>query len=124
MPADPVESTCDPNIIGRVITNLVDNAAKFTPEGGEVVVSVKDDLTHIEVTVSDKGCGIPEKDQNRIFEKFGQVELREERKKYSSGLGLTFCKLAVEAHGGTIAVDSKVGQGSTFKFRLPVTPPV
>ena len=63
--------------------------------------------------------GVPVEYQARIFEKFGQVEARANRQKHSTGLGLTFCKLAVEAHGGSIGVESEVGKGSTFWFVLP-----
>jgi two-component system, sensor histidine kinase and response regulator len=74
----------------------------------------------VRTTVTDTGPGIPPEYRERIFEKFGQVEGRQEGKKYSTGLGLTFCKLAVEAHGGQIGVDSEIGHGSTFWFTLPV----
>jgi signal transduction histidine kinase len=73
----------------------------------------------VRVEVTDTGPGIPLEYQKRIFEKFGQVESRKEGQKHSSGLGLTFCKLAVEAHGGTIGVESEGGRGSTFWFTLP-----
>lgn len=70
-------------------------------------------------SVSDTGPGIPPEFHEKIFEKFGQVEAARHGAKHSSGLGLTFCKFAVEAHGGTIGVDSVVGQGSTFWFVVP-----
>ncbi|MBT3376005.1 MAG: hypothetical protein HN742_29720 [Lentisphaerae bacterium] len=73
----------------------------------------------LDVRGTDTGPGIPPEYRDRIFEKFGQVEGRAEGKKYSTGLGLTFCKLAVEAHGGQIGVDSEAGKGSTFWFGLP-----
>ena len=73
-------------------------------------------------SIQDRGEGIPIEDQNRIFEKFGQVESRQEGHKMSTGLGLTFCKLAVEAHGGHIWVRSEIGQGSTFFFTVPLRP--
>jgi signal transduction histidine kinase len=71
------------------------------------------------VAVADNGLGIPREYHQRIFERFAQVEAR----KFSTGLGLTFCKLAVEAHAGRIGVDSETGKGSTFWFVLPVNPP-
>jgi len=73
----------------------------------------------IEIAVTDTGPGIPPEYHGKIFEKFGQVEARSHGQKHSTGLGLTFCKLAVEAHGGRIGVESAVGQGSTFWFVLP-----
>lgn len=76
---------------------------------------------HMRVSVIDTGLGIPPEYRDKIFEKFGQVEIREHKQKHSTGLGLAFCKLAVEAHGGKIGVDSEVGKGSTFWFELPVS---
>ena len=74
----------------------------------------------ISVSVTDTGPGIPEEYREKIFEKFSQVEEQEDRQGRGSGLGLTFCKLAVEAHGGRIWVEGEVDQGSTFTFTLPV----
>ena len=77
----------------------------------------------VRVSVSDTGPGIPSEFHEKIFEKFGQVEAALHGAKHSSGLGLTFCKFAVEAHGGTIGVESAVGQGSTFWFVVPLQGP-
>jgi signal transduction histidine kinase len=74
------------------------------------------------LSVSDQGPGIPEQFKERIFQKFGQIEGREKIRKASTGIGLVFCKLAVEAHAGTIGVDSEEGKGSTFWFELPMSP--
>jgi PAS domain S-box-containing protein len=114
----PVFLRCDATIIRRVIANLVSNALKFTPKTGDVRVSVTSDATLARVSVTDTGPGIPREYHARIFEKFGQVEGR--RQVHSTGLGLTFCKLAIEAHGGTISVESEPGKGSTFSFVLPL----
>jgi signal transduction histidine kinase len=111
--------TADRNLIVRLIQNLTDNAFGFTPEDGQVCIGAQRQKDHIRVFVADNGLGIPSEYQERIFEKFGQVEARKNGRKYSTGLGLTFCKLAVEAHGGRIGVDSEVGKGSTFWFELP-----
>lgn len=116
----PVTLVCDPEVVGRIVANLVGNAIKFTPPGGEIKLAATLTNDLVKVTVTDAGPGIPEAYRERIFEKFGQVENREEGKKNSTGLGLTFCKLAVEAHGGAIGVDSEPGHGSTFWFSLPV----
>ncbi|GIV98312.1 MAG: hypothetical protein KatS3mg057_2969 [Herpetosiphonaceae bacterium] len=106
----------------RVLQNLLDNAIKFTPAKGTVrilgVVEQKDSGASVVISVQDTGPGIPEAYRRRIFEKFGQVE---GRKVKGTGLGLAFCRLAVESHGGEIWVDSQEGQGSTFSFRLPLS---
>ena len=119
-PTRPVRATCDPGVIGRVIGNLVANAVKFTPKDGAVRVSVSGDGVTARVSVADTGPGIPPEYRERIFEKFGRVEGKRDATQASSGLGLTFCKLAVEAHGGRIGVESDVGKGSDFWFTLPV----
>jgi signal transduction histidine kinase len=116
--AEPVMVDCDASLVTRVIANLVANAIKFNPEGSKVTVSVEKNGAGVTLSVSDTGNGIPREYQQKIFEKFGQVEARQQRQVCSTGLGLTFCKLAVEAHGGTIGVDSDVGKGSRFWFTL------
>lgn len=118
----PVLVNGDAGLITRIIANLVANAIKFTPEGKTVTVSVKRNDDGVTLYVADTGYGIPPEYHETIFEKFGQVELRQQRKMYSTGLGLTFCKLAVEAQGGEIGVESEVDKGSTFWFSLPATP--
>ena len=115
----PVMIHCDANLITRVIANLAGNAMKFTPEGGKVTVSVKREGAEAKLCVADTGSGIPRQYHKKIFEKFGQVEARQQKEMHSTGLGLTFCKLAVEAHGGKIGVKSEVDKGSTFWFTLP-----
>ena len=115
----PVMVNCDAELITRVIANLVGNAIKFAPEGSAVAVAVEENGAEAKLRVADTGRGIPREYHAKIFEKFGQVEARQQRKMYSTGLGLTFCKLAVEAHQGNIGVESEVGTGSTFWFTLP-----
>ena len=115
---EPLTALCDPGVIGRVIQNLVDNALKFTPPNGQVQVRLSRQGPHARVTVLDDGPGIPPQSHQRIFEKFAQIE--GDKSKYGTGLGLTFCKLAVEAHGGRIGVDSDLGKGSAFWFELPL----
>jgi signal transduction histidine kinase len=105
-------------MIERVLINLIDNALKFTPADGEVVISVEARNDSLWVRVRDNGPGIPPQHQRRIFDKFARV--REQTPAVGGiGLGLAFCRLAVEAHGGRILVESVPGQGSTFVFVLP-----
>jgi two-component system sensor histidine kinase/response regulator len=118
-PAAPVTVVADKDLILRVIQNLLGNALKFTPSDGWIRLGIEPDENRICVRVRDNGPGVPPEYQERIFEKFGQVEARANRQKHSTGLGLTFCKLAVEAHGGSVGVESEVDKGSTFWFVLP-----
>lgn len=113
----------DGDKLRRTLVNLIGNALKFTPSGGSVDVSVKQpesDAGTLVFAVQDTGEGIPKEAFERVFEKFGQVENRMAGRKMSTGLGLTFSKMAVEAHGGRIWVESEPGQGSTFFFILPM----
>ena len=113
----------DENKLRRTLVNLLGNAIKFTPTGGTITVEASHNLeTHsLLFSITDTGEGIPAESFERIFEKFSQVASRQGGRTLSTGLGLTFCKLAVEAHGGHIAVESALGQGSTFRITLPVT---
>jgi PAS domain S-box-containing protein len=107
---------CDRRVICRVLVNLLGNAVKFTPQGGSIRIAFTRSDSTVKVTVSDSGSGIPPEYHEKIFESFTQVEARGS----STGLGLAFCKLAVEAHNGRIGVESQVSKGSTFWFTLPV----
>jgi len=109
----------DEDKLRRTLVNLLGNAIKFTPAGGTVTASAEMGKGIVLFSVRDTGEGIPPEAFDRIFEKFGQVENRKAGRKMSTGLGLTFCKLAVEAHGGCIWVESRPGQGSTFFFTIP-----
>jgi signal transduction histidine kinase len=121
--ADHARVNGDASVIRRVINNLVGNAVKLSPASSQVVLLVQGNGTEARVSVSDRGPGIPPEYHEKIFEKFGQVEAARQGTKHSSGLGLTFCKFAVEAHGGRIGLESAVGRGSTFWFVLPVHGP-
>lgn len=118
VPAPETVLWCDAVLVRRVLQNLIINALKFSPNDAVVTVSFRQEADGVWVEVTDQGVGIPPENQQRIFEKF--VQLDGPKRKSGTGLGLTFCKLAVEAHGGTIGVHSRLGQGSTFWFRLPV----
>ncbi len=112
----------DESKLRRTLVNLLGNAMKFTPPGGTVTLEARlsEEGRSIAFSVTDTGEGIPTEAFGRIFEKFGQVESRQGGRTMSTGLGLTFCKLAVESHGGHIKVESVPGQGSTFLFTIPL----
>jgi len=118
-PTSPELVSCDRSVIVRVVTNLTANAITHTPSDGEITLSVSRDGSRVVLRVRDTGSGIAPEEQRRIFEKFSQGA-GGHRRPYSSGLGLTFCKLAVEAHGGSIGVESEPGAGAVFWFALNV----
>ena len=121
--ADPCPLVlCDPGLSTRIVANLLANALKHSPAGSEIVLGVEAGPGTVRIWVRDCGPGIPAECRERIFEKFGTVDLPSEAHAPSTGLGLAFCKLAVEAQGGTLGVDSAVGLGSTFWFTLPAAP--
>jgi two-component system, sensor histidine kinase and response regulator len=124
VPSDLGTVTADEEKVRRVLVNLLGNAIKFTPDDGSVALEARRQGESILVRVVDTGEGIAEEYREQIFEKFGQVENRKSGRTMSTGLGLTFCKLAVEAHGGTIGVESVPGRGSTFWFTLPSPTPL
>lgn len=104
----------DPQLTSRVLANLLSNAIKFSPEGATVTIVVEPDHQGVKFTVSDEGPGIPHDQAEAIFEPFSQVEGTQG----GTGLGLTFCRLAVQAQGGRIGVKSEVGKGSMFWFTI------
>lgn len=108
----------DSDKLRRVLINLLGNAVKFTPDGGTITVGSTCDPDGITIWVQDTGPGIPPEYRERIFEKYGQVDGVRTRRP-STGLGLTFCKLVAEAHGGRIWIDSAIGQGSRFSVFIP-----
>ncbi len=111
----------DRDMVFRAVINLLDNAIKFSPAGSQVCLRVTPQDQGLTIAVTDQGPGIPRELQARIFDKFVGSHLPQAPRGY--GLGLSFCKLAVEAHDGQVSVDSEPGRGSTFSLWFPVTPP-
>ncbi len=110
----------DVDLVPRIVANLLDNAIKFTPIGGQITVTAEAADEVVVVSVADSGSGIPADEHKRIFDKFAQVGQDTSRGDASVGLGLAFCKLAVESLDGRIWVESELGHGSQFKFTLPI----
>jgi len=117
--AEPIQLELDPDLIRRVLDNLLGNATKFTAADGQIEVSVERRGEDLAFSVRDDGPGIDPGLTAKIFEKFAQVQ--GDKARLGSGLGLTFAKMAVEAHGGRIGVNSEVGRGSVFWFTLPLS---
>ena len=118
MPPAPVTVSCDADVIRRIVENLISNALKFTKSDGSIRVNIERTEANVTISVSDNGEGIPRDQHEYIFEKFGQTNSGRQHR-HSTGLGLAFCRLAVEAHQGKIGVQSEPGKGSTFWFTLP-----
>jgi signal transduction histidine kinase len=112
----------DERKIRQVLLNLLSNAVKFTPEGGRVAVRAAPANGSVEISVSDTGIGIAPEDQEAIFQEFRQVGTDYARKREGTGLGLALARRFVALHGGRIWVKSRLGEGSTFTFTLPVRP--
>jgi signal transduction histidine kinase len=110
----------DRDMIVRVLINLLDNAVKYTANEKLIQVDVVLQPEAIQFSVKDDGPGIPESEKDAVFDKF--YRLKTEHKKTGFGLGLAFCKLAIEAHNGRIWAESKLGEGSCFLFQLPLKP--
>lgn len=118
--ADLPPVTADPQLLRRILGNLISNAIKFTPAGGRVTLAANlAPPGYMTLSVQDTGDGIPADQQSKIFKKFAQVE-RDIVERQGTGLGLTFCKMAVEAQHGQIWVESQEGRGSVFAFTLPL----
>jgi signal transduction histidine kinase len=112
----------DPLFLRQLILNLTENGLKYTPPGGEVSLKVEGDRDQkvVRILVSDTGVGIAQKDQKRVFDRFFRADKARSRETGGTGLGLSICQWIVQAHEGQIAVQSKVGQGSTFTVTLPL----
>ncbi len=111
---------CDSGAIHQVLTNLMDNAAKYTPEGGTITLKAEPSGEGVEFSVTDTGVGIPPEHIPRLFERFYRVDKARSRELGGTGLGLAIVKHLVLAHRGTVHVASTVGEGTTFSFRIPL----
>jgi two-component system phosphate regulon sensor histidine kinase PhoR len=111
---------CDSEAVSQILSNLLDNAIKYTPAGGEIAVGARPLSGVVEFYVRDSGTGIPEEDLPRLFERFYRVDKARSRELGGTGLGLSIVKHLVAAHNGAARVESKVHQGSTFYFTLPM----
>lgn len=112
---------CDPRRVAQVVNNLLENAVKYSPDGGEIVVGGQVHGGSLLISVADQGVGIPRSDLLRVFERFHRVGGEISRRVGGTGLGLAICKRLVEAHGGKIWAESRIGKGSTFYFTLPLS---
>lgn len=117
-PSEPV-ITADPSKLSRIVTNLVSNAIKFTPAGGQITIAVEPEPSGVQLRVSDTGLGIPADALPRLFGKFEQIHTRGTAGERGTGLGLAIVRHLVELHGGSIDVTSVAHRGSTFRVYLP-----
>ena len=119
VPERPPLVAADPDRLRQVLVNLVDNAVKYSPEGGRISVRLDRAGRDVRFSVTDEGLGIPEREQERVFEKFHRLDPNMSRGVGGTGLGLYICRELVQKMGGSIWVDSEEGRGSTFAFALP-----
>ncbi len=119
IPVDIPHVMVDADMIRRVLINLLENAVKYSPPDGEISLGADIETDHARIWVQDSGPGIPAKEQEYIFDKF--TRLNPEGSQKGFGLGLAYCRLAIEGHGGKIWVESEAGQGSCFYFTLPLS---
>jgi signal transduction histidine kinase len=123
LPDEEVPILADEEKVRVILDNLISNAVKFTPPGGEVRVALLSKGGEIEVAVADTGVGIPQEELERVFDCFYQVEGHMTRRHGGMGLGLSIVKGLVELHGGRVWAESTLGRGSRFVVVLPATPP-
>ncbi|HRE08179.1 MAG TPA: HAMP domain-containing sensor histidine kinase, partial [Opitutaceae bacterium] len=116
-PAEPVETSADAIRLGQAVNNLVDNALKYTPEGGRVTLSVRRESSGVELVVSDTGPGVPVAEREAVFRRLYRGDTS--RSQRGLGLGLSLVKAIVEAHGGTVTIADAPGGGARFVLRLP-----
>ncbi|HEY0610289.1 MAG TPA: PAS domain-containing sensor histidine kinase, partial [Chitinophaga sp.] len=112
--------TADRERISQVLTNLLSNAVKYSPQGGEVVIATGSTPDAVTVTVTDRGIGIPEQAQDHVFDRFYRVHSAQTQTYPGLGLGLYISSEIIRRHGGKMAVESREGEGATFRFSIPV----
>jgi two-component system phosphate regulon sensor histidine kinase PhoR len=117
---EPLWIRGDDDRLGQLLVNLLHNAIKFSPAGGDVTVRARSAETEVVVSVEDQGLGIPRADLDRVFERFYKVDKARVRGKGGTGLGLAIARHIVEGHGGRIWVESEEGRGATFSFAIPL----
>jgi len=110
---------CDSEAVSQILSNLLDNALKYTPAGGRITVGARPQGRFVELCVRDTGIGIPSEELPRLFERFYRVDKARSRELGGTGLGLSIVKHLVAAHNGSTRVESRLGEGSTFFFTLP-----
>ncbi len=120
IPHDLPKVQADKNRMDQVMENLLSNAVKFSPEGGEVTVSVERGGDELKTSVADVGIGIPEKDLPHVFDRFYRASNATRAAIRGTGLGLDIVKYIIESHGGRVWAESKPGKGSIFTFTLPL----
>jgi signal transduction histidine kinase len=116
----PIEFSGDEELLKRMVLNLLDNAVKYTPQGGDISVVVARENGHARIVVTDTGIGISETDQEHVFDRFFRVDKARSRALGGAGLGLSIVSWIANAHGGQVSLESRLGQGSSFTVELPI----
>lgn len=114
--------TCSRPLLGQALRNLISNAIKYTPEGGEVAVEAIVEHNEVHIEVADTGLGMSREDQKRIFDRYFRIDSKEHQRQEGTGIGLSIVKNAVEKQNGSISVESVLGEGTTFVICLPLGP--
>jgi signal transduction histidine kinase len=120
LPGELPRVWADPRRIRQVLNNILENAIKYAPNGGQITVACEVENDFVIVSISDQGEGIPQDLLERVFDRFFQVDGAATRKTGGSGLGLAIAKGIIEAHGGSIWAESEPARGATFRFALPI----
>ncbi|MGH3346743.1 MAG: sensor histidine kinase [Nocardioides sp.] len=123
LPPEPIVHQADPRLVHDAVSHLLANAAKFTPDGGRVMVSLRSNGTTSRIVVSDTGLGVAQTDQEQVFDRFFRSHQPEVQQTPGSGLGLAIVRASMTAHGGSVTFDSELGRGSSFVIELPVRLP-